>query len=115
MLINWRLEIAALYDTDKYRKTVESCVKPAMDYLCERINENNLSYFENTDELFKKIFDEIPIMKFRRRSDYNQNYQGPDFFIQYNRYTDIYFEDSSSCIRREIILDNLFKDEKYNL
>lgn len=112
MVINWRLEIAPLYNTVAYRKTVESYVKPAMDYLCERINENDLSDFENTDELFKKIFDEMPIMNFRRRSDYNQHYNGPDFFIQYNKYTDIYFEDSSSCIRREIILDKLFKDDE---
>lgn len=112
MVINWRLEIAESRDSEKYRKTVESFVRPAMDYLCERLNENDLSDFDNTDELFKKIFDEMPIMNFKRRSDYNQHYKGPDFFIEYNAYTNIYFEDSSSCIRREIILDKLFKDDE---
>jgi hypothetical protein len=112
MVINWRLEIHESRDTDRYRKTVESFVGPAMDYLCKRLNEKNLSNFEKTDDLFKEIFDEMPIMNFKRRNDYNQHYKGPDFFIQYNSYTDIYFEDSSNCIRREIILENLFKDDE---
>jgi hypothetical protein len=111
-MISWRLEVADLYNTDKYRKTVESHVAPAMDYLCKRLNENDLSNFESTEDLFKEIFDELPIMNFRRRRDYNQHYEGPDFFIQYNKYTDIYFDDSANCIRREIILNNLFKDDE---
>jgi hypothetical protein len=40
-MISWRLEVADLYNTDKYRKTVESYVAPAMDYLCKRLNEND--------------------------------------------------------------------------
>ena len=112
MVIDWRLEITKERDTEKYRKTVESFVGPAMDYLCKRLNENDLSNFKSTEDLFKEIFDEMPIMNFKRRSDYNQHYEGPDFFIQYNNYTEIYFEDSANCIRREILLNNLFKDDE---
>ena len=105
-MISWKVEISDLYDNDGYRKTVESYVSPAMDYLCERLNENDLTNFESTEDLFKKIFDELPIMNFKK------GYKGTDFFIQYNKYTNIYFEDSASCVRRDIILNNLFKDDE---
>ena len=111
-MISWKVSVDEIHNNDKYIKTVESYVKPAMDYLCERLNENDLTNFESTEDLFKKIFDELPIMNFKKRSDYNQHYEGPDFFIQYNKYTKIYFEDSTSCIRRDIILNNLFKNDE---
>jgi hypothetical protein len=110
-MIEWKLEIADIRDNPKYRKNVETYVKPAMDYLCQRLNEVD-TLNGNVDDLFKKIFDELPIMNFKRRTDYNKHYEGPDFFIQYNKYTDIYFVDSANCIRREIILNNLFKDDE---
>lgn len=53
--------------------------------------------------------DNLPIMRLKRRSDYNEHYVGPDFFIQYNKNTDIIFEDNAACIRRELIIDNLLK------
>lgn len=110
-MINWKLEVADSRNNSTYLKNVESCVKPTMDYLCKRLNEID-PYSDNVCDLFKKIFDELPIMNFRRKSDYNKNYTGPDFYIQYNKYVSILFEDSANCIRRELILENLFKDDE---
>lgn len=107
--MKWNISIHESVDTPKYRKNVEGIVGPVMDWLCERIVEEDLTKFDKAEDLFKQIMDEIPVMKFRRRSDYNQHYDGPDFFVVYNRYVDIYFEDSAACIRREAVIEKLLK------
>jgi hypothetical protein len=109
MKLRWHLEVSTHVDTPKYRKTVEDLVGPIMDWLCERMAENDLTTFEKVEDLFKQIMDELPIMRLLRRSDYNEHYVGPDFFIKYNKNTDIIFEDNAACIRRELIIDNLLK------
>ena len=109
MKLRWHLEFSPHVDTPKYRKTVEDLVGPIMDWLCERVIENDLTTFEKVEDLFKQIMDELPIMRLLRRSDYNEHYVGPDFFIKYNKNTDIIFEDNAACIRRELIIDNLLK------
>lgn len=65
-MISWKVSVDEIHKNDKYIKTVESYVRPAMDYLCERLNENDLTNFESTEDLFKKIFDELPIMNFKK-------------------------------------------------
>jgi hypothetical protein len=109
MKLEWHLDVTEYVDTPKYRENVNTIVVPIMDWLCERIEENDLTSFEDIECLFKQIVDELPIMRLKRRSDYNEHYVGPDFFIQYNKNTEIVFEDSASCIRREILIDNLLK------
>lgn len=109
MKLEWHLDVAEYVDTPKYRENVNTIVVPIMDWLCERIEENYLTSFEDIECLFKQIVDELPIMRLKRRSDYNEHYVGSDFFIQYNKNTEIVFEDSASCIRREILIDNLLK------
>ena len=109
MKLNWHLDVAEYVDTPKYRENVNTIVGPIMDWLCERIEENDLTTFEKVEDLFKEIMDELPIMRLMRRSDYNEHYVGTDFFIRYNKNTDIIFEDSANCIRRELIIDNLLK------
>lgn len=108
--MKWTIEVRnTSLDTPKYRQTVESYMGPIMDWLCERIAENELTEFEDVEGLFKQVIDELPVMRLMRRSDFNQHYEGPDFYIQYNKHTNIIFEDSASCMRREIIIDNLLK------
>ena len=107
--MRWNLEIQESMDTPKYRQTIESYMAPVMDWLCARIAEEDITKFEKAEDLIKQIMDELPVMKLRRRSDFSQNYSGPDFYIEYNRYADIYFEDSAVCIRRDAVIENILK------
>lgn len=109
MKLIWKLDVAQSVDTPKYRENAMRIAGPLMDWLCQRIEENDLTEFEDIEGLFKHIVDELPVMRLKRRSDYNQHYEGPDFFIVYNKYTDIVFQDSAACLRREILIDNLLK------
>lgn len=43
MKLRWHLELSPNVDTLKYRKTVEDLVGPIMDWLCERVVENDLT------------------------------------------------------------------------
>jgi hypothetical protein len=108
--MKWKIEVTnSSLDTPKYRQKVESYLGPIMNWLCDRIAENDLTDFESVDNLFKQIIEELPVMRLMRRSDFNQYYDGPDFYIQYNKHTNIYFEDNSECMRREIIINKLLK------
>lgn len=109
MKLKWELRVEQIVDTPKYRENVTTIAGPVIDWLCQRIEENDLTSFEDIEGLFKQIVDELPVMRLVRRSDFNQHYEGPDFLIKYNKYTDIIFEDSTACLRREILIDNLLK------
>ena len=109
MKLKWELRVDEIVDTPKYRENVMIIARPIMDWLCQRIEDNDLTTFEDVEGLFKEIVEELPVMKLVRRSDFNQYYEGPDFLIKYNKYTDIIFEDSTACLRREILIDNLLK------
>ena len=105
--MRWNLEIQESMDTPKYRQTIESYMAPVMEWLCARLAEEDITKVEKAEDLIKQIMDDLPVMKLKRRSDFSQHYEGPDFYIEYNRYANIYFEDSAVSIRRDAVIEKI--------
>ena len=73
-----------------------------MDYFCDRIS--NMSYgnkFDNEEILrvAEEVINELPFLTFMTRD--------VEFWIKYNSYTQIRFDDGLKSIKREIVLNKI--------
>jgi hypothetical protein len=86
------------FKTEKFKETIIRNSKPVMDFLYEKLVENdyNLEEFYNK---CKDIIDDLPIMKFKIINN--------EIIIQYNRWIDIKLTDSTKQLYRDIKLDKL--------
>ena len=75
------------------------------DWFIDKISDVEEYDIDKIEELYKEIFDELPVMRLHT--------DGSEIWLEYNKDTNIIFVDPKKSIRRDIILNNLFKDENY--
>ena len=73
--------------------------------IIDKISDVEEYDIDKIEELYKEIFDELPVMRLHT--------DGSEIWLEYNKDTNIIFVDPKKSIRRDIILNNLFKDENY--
>ena len=111
-MVGWYIKSRG-FKSQQYLKKVEETVEPFMEYFITRISEIEEYDIEKIEELYKSIFDEIPVMRLRTNKDYSiQSMEKREIWLEYNKDTDIIFIDPKKSIRREIILNNLLKDDE---
>lgn len=89
----------------KYIEVVNRNVKYVMDYFCLRLSE--MEYYSDIDilKVFKEILEELPFLTLQTKKDC---YTHPDdFWIKYNSYTQIRFDDGLKSIKRELVLSKI--------
>ena len=111
-MVSWYIKCKG-FKSQQYLKKVEETVEPFMEYFIGRISDIEKYDINKIEELYKEIFDELPVMRLRTNKDYNYSPQSKEIeiWLEYNSDTDIIFVDPKKSIRREIILNNLFKNE----
>jgi len=111
-MISWYIKSSGL-KSEQYLKTVERTVEPLMEYFIGRISEIEDYDIDKIEELYKEIFSEIPVMRLRTKKDLSPLASVPgEIWLQYNKDTNIIFVDPKKSIRREILINNLFKPTK---
>lgn len=107
--MNWYIESVR---TDKnYLDKVQSTVEEVMDWFCEEISNFNEEEFseEKIVCLCEEVFDQLPILRFVKKSDLKWSNFDECFWIKYNSQTIIRFDDPLKSIRRDIIINNILK------
>ncbi len=107
--MNWYIESIR---TDKnYLDKVQSTVEEVMDWFCEEISNFNEEEFseEKIVCLCEEVFDQLPILRFVKKSDLKWSNFDECFWIKYNSQTIIRFDDPLKSIRRDIIINNILK------
>ncbi len=95
----------------QYIDKVSETVEPFMEYFISRISDIEEYDVDKIEELYKEIFNELPVMRLRTQKD--SPFAGPgEIWLEYNSNTDIVFIDPKKSIKREILLNNLFKDDE---
>ena len=112
-MVSWYIKSKG-FKSKQYLKKVEETVEPFMEYFIARISDIEEYNIDKIEELYKEIFDELPVMRLRTNKDYNYSPQSKEveIWLEYNKDTDIIFIDPKKSIRREIQLNNLFKDDE---
>jgi uncharacterized protein (UPF0305 family) len=112
-MVSWYIKCRGL-KSPQYLKKVEETVEPFMEYFIGRISDIEEYDIEKIEELYKEIFDELPVMRLRTNKNYNYSSHSKEIeiWLEYNKETDIIFVDPKKSIRREILLNNLFKDDE---
>lgn len=112
-MVSWYIKSKG-FKSLQYLKKVEETVEPFMEYFIGRISDIEEYDIEKIEELYKEIFDELPVMRLRTNKDYNYSPQSKEIeiWLEYNKDTDIIFVDAKKSIRREILLNNLFKNDE---
>ena len=112
-MVSWYIKCRGL-KSSQYLKKVEETVEPFMEYFIGRISDIEEYDIEKIEELYKEIFDELPVMRLRTNKNYNYSSYSKEIeiWLEYNKETDIIFVDPKKSIRREILLNNLFKDDE---
>jgi hypothetical protein len=107
--MNWYIESVR---TDKnYLDKVQSTVEEVMDWFCDEISNINEKEFneEKIVSLCKEVFDQLPILRFVKKSDSKWSNFDECFWIKYNSQTIIRFDDPLKSIKRDIIINNILK------
>lgn len=107
--MNWYIESSRT--DDFYLNKVRSTVEEVMDWFCEELSNIDEEEFdeEKIVNLCKEIFDQLPILRFRKKSQLNWSSFEEDFWIDYNSQTIIRFNDPLKSIRRDILINNILK------
>ena len=100
-MVSWYIKCKG-FKSQQYLKKVEETVEPFMEYFIGRISDIEEYDIDKIEELYKEIFDELPVMRLRTNKE--------EIWLEYNSETDIIFVDPKKSIRREIQLNNLFKE-----
>lgn len=105
--MNWYIE--SVRNDESYLKKVESTVEEVMDWFCNEISNLNEGEFneERIISLCKEIFDQLPILRFVRKSDLKWSNFDECFWIKYNSQTIIRFNDPLKSIKRDIMINNI--------
>ena len=107
--MNWYIESSR---TDKgYLDKVNSTVEEVMNWFCDEVSLIDEEDFdeEKIVSLCKEIFDQLPILRFKRKSDLKWSNFEECFWIIYNSQTTIRFNDPLKSIKRDIIINNRLK------
>lgn len=107
--MNWYIESVR---TDKnYLDKVESTVEEVMDWFCNEISNFNEEEFNENKivSLCGEVFDQLPILRFVKKSDLKWSNFDEVFWIKYNSQTIIRFNDPLKSIKRDIIINNILK------
>ena len=112
-MVSWYIKTSGI-KSKQYIDKVSETVEPFMEYFIGRISDIEEYNIDKIEELYKEIFDELPVMRLRTNKDYNYSPQSKEIeiWLEYNKDTDIIFIDPKKSIRREIQLNNLFKDDE---
>jgi len=111
-MVSWYIKCKG-FKSQQYLKKVEETVEPFMEYFIGRISDIEEYDIDKIEELYKEIFDELPVMRLRTNKDYSPLANSPgEIWLEYNSDTDIIFIDPKKSIRREILLNNLFKNDE---
>ena len=102
-MVSWYIKSNGL-KSKEYLKTVERTVEPFMEYFIGRISEIEDYDIDKIEELYKEIFNELPVMRLRTNKDYSPLANSPgEIWLEYNSNTDIVFIDPKKSIRRETV------------
>jgi hypothetical protein len=114
-MVGWYIKCKG-FKSQQYLKKVEETVEPFMEYFIGRISDIEEYDIEKIEELYKDIFDELPVMRLRTNKDYKYSPQSKEIeiWLEYNKETDIIFVDPKKSIRREIILNNILNNTPKN-
>ena len=103
-MISWYIKCSG-FKSEQYLKKVEETVEPLIEWFIDKISDVEEYDIDKIEELYNEIFDELPVMRLHT--------DGNEIWLEYNKDTNIIFVDPKKSIRRDIILNNLFKDENY--
>ena len=109
-MVSWYIKSKG-FKSEEYLNKVEETIEPLMEYFIGRISDIEEWDIENIEDLYKEIFDDLPVMRLRTNKDYDYSPQSKEIeiWLEYNKDTDIIFVDPKKSIRREIQLNNLLK------
>jgi hypothetical protein len=111
-MVSWYIKTNGT-KSKQYIAKVSETIEPFMEYFISRISDIEEYDINKIEELYKEIFDELPVMRLRTNKDYSPLANSPgEIWLEYNSNTDIVFIDPKKSIRREILLNNLFKDDE---
>ncbi len=110
-MVSWYIKSSAL-KSEQYLKTVERTVEPFMEYFIGRISEIEDYDIDKIEDLYKEIFNELPVMRLRTRKDSPLASVPGEIWLEYNRDTNIVLVDPKKAIRRKILVNNLFKNDE---
>jgi hypothetical protein len=111
-MVSWYIKTNSI-KSKQYIDKVNETIEPFMEYFISRISDIEEYDINKIEELYKEIFDELPVMRLRTNKDYSPLANSPgEIWLEYNSNTDIVFIDPKKSIRREILLNNLFKDDE---
>ena len=110
-MVSWYIKSRG-FKSEQYLRKVEETIGPLMEYFIDRISEieewdidkivpGTLLSDTKVEELYKEIFDELPVMRLRTNKG--------EIWLEYNKDTDIIFVDPKKSIKREMLLNNLLK------
>lgn len=110
-MVSWYIKTRGI-KSKQYIDKVSETVESFMEYFIGRISDIEEYDINKVEELYKEIFNELPVMRLRTNKDYNYSPQSKEveIWLEYNKDTDIIFIDPKKSIRREIQLNNLFKE-----
>lgn len=110
-MVSWYIKSRG-FKSEQYLRKVKETIGPLMEYFIDRISEieewdidkivpGTLLSDTKVEELYKEIFDELPVMRLRTNKG--------EIWLEYNKDTDIIFVDPKKSIKREMLLNNLLK------
>jgi uncharacterized protein (UPF0305 family) len=109
-MVSWYIK-SKVFKSEEYLKKVEETIEPFMEYFIGRISDIEEWDINKIEDLYKEIFDNLPVMRLRTNKDYDYSPQSKEIeiWLEYNKETDIIFVDPKKSIRREMLLNNLLK------
>lgn len=102
-MLSWYID--SVRTESKYIEVVNRNVQPCMDYFCMRLLEMEVYDNDEILKVFKEIIEELPFLTLQTKKNC---YTHPDdFWIKYNSYTQIRFDDGLKSIKRELVLSKI--------
>jgi hypothetical protein len=102
-MLSWYID--SVRTEKKYLEVVHRNVQPCMDYFCSRLLEMEVYDNDEILKVFKEIVEELPFLTLQTKKDCYTN--SDDFWIKYNSYTQIRFDDGLKSIKRELVLSKI--------
>jgi hypothetical protein len=102
-MLSWYID--SVRTEKKYLEVVHRNVQPCMDYFCSRLLEMEVYDNDEILKVFKEIVEELPFLTLQTKKDCYTH--SDDFWIKYNSYTQIRFDDGLKSIKRELVLSKI--------
>lgn len=111
-MVSWYIDYKG-FKSKQYLKKVEENVEPIMEYFIDKISCIKEYDINKIEELYKEIFDGLPVMRLRTYKDYKYSpKKDVEIWLEYNKDVDIIFVDPKKSIIREIKLNNLLNNDE---